>query len=55
MIGVVQRTSVDVNNYLRLTLSQEYGYRINIQQGDEVVYDYLLGAGNNTIDINQRQ
>jgi hypothetical protein len=52
---VVQRTSVDVNNYLRLTLSQEYGYRINIQQGDEVVYDYLLGAGNNTIDINQRQ
>jgi hypothetical protein len=52
---VVQRTSADVNNYLRLTLSQEYGYRINIQQGDEVVYDYLLGAGNNTIDINQRQ
>jgi len=52
---VVQRTSVDVNNYFRLTLSQEYGYRINIQQGDEVVYDYLLGAGNNTIDINQRQ
>jgi len=52
---VVQRTSVDVNNYLRLSLSQEYGYRINIQQGDEVVYDYLLGAGNNTIDINQRQ
>ena len=52
---IVQRTSTDVNNYLRLDLSQEYGYRINIGQSDEVVYDYLLGSGNNQIDIDQRQ
>ena len=52
---IVQRTSTDVNNYLRLDLSQEYGYRINIVQSDEVVYDYLLGSGNNQIDIDQRQ
>ena len=52
---IVTRTSTDINNYLRLDLSQEYGYRINIGQSDEVVFDYLLGAGNNKIDINQRQ
>ena len=52
---IVTRTSTDINNYLRLDLNQEYGYRINIQQSDEVVYEYLLGAGNNKIDIKQRQ
>ena len=52
---IVTRTSTDINNYLRLDLSQEYGYRINIGQSDEVIYDYMLGAGNNKIDINQRQ
>ncbi len=52
---VVTRTSTDINNYLRLDLNQEYGYRINIGQSDEVIYDYLLGAGNNKIDITQRQ
>ena len=52
---LVTRTSTDQNNYLKLNLNQEYGYRINIGQSDEVVYDYLLGAGNNQIDIDQRQ
>ena len=52
---IVTRTSTDINNYLRLDLSQEYGYRINIGQSDEVIYDYMLGAGNNQIDITQRQ
>ena len=52
---IVTRTSTDINNYLRLDLNQEYGYRINIGQSDEVIYDYLLGAGNNKIDITQRQ
>ena len=52
---IVTRTSTDQNNYLKLNLNQEYGYRINIGQSDEVVYDYLLGAGNNQIDIDQRQ
>lgn len=52
---IIQRTSTDVNNYMRLNLNQEYGYRINIEQSDEVVYEYLLGAGNNKIDIKQRQ
>ena len=52
---IVTRTSTDINNYLRLDLSQEYGYRINIGQSDEVIYDYMLGAGNNKIDINQRR
>jgi hypothetical protein len=52
---IIQRTSTDVNNYMRLNLNQEYGYRINIEQSDETVYEYLLGAGNNKIDIKQRQ
>jgi len=52
---IVERTSRDVNNYLRLDLNQAYGYTINIGRGDEVVYDYMLGAGNNKIDIDQRQ
>jgi hypothetical protein len=52
---IVERTSRDVNNYLRLDLNQAYGYTINIGQGDEVVYDYMLGAGNNKINIDQRQ
>jgi hypothetical protein len=51
----VQRTSTDVNNYMKLNLSQESGYRINIEQSDEAVYEYMLGSGTNQIDIKQRQ
>jgi hypothetical protein len=51
----VQRTSTDVNNYMKLNLSQESGYRINIEQSDEAVYEYTLGSGTNQIDIKQRQ
>jgi hypothetical protein len=52
---IVERTSTDVNNYMRLNLNQEYGYNINIEQSDEAVYEYRLGAGNNSIDVSQRQ
>lgn len=52
---IVERTSRDVNNYLRLDLNTEYGYTIDIEQGDEVVLDYRLGAGNNHIFIHQNQ
>ena len=52
---IVKRTSIDVNNYLQLNLNQEYGYSIDMEQGDEVIYDYRLGSGNNNINIKQRQ
>jgi hypothetical protein len=52
---IITRTSVDVNNYLRLDLNQAYGYSIDIEQSDEVILDYRLGAGNNSIYIKQRQ
>ena len=52
---IITRTSIDVNNYLRLDLNQAYGYSIDIEQGDEVILDYRLGAGNNSIHIKQRQ
>ena len=35
-------------------MHNEYGYSLNIQQGDFEIYDYRLGEGaNNTIDIIQ--
>jgi hypothetical protein len=40
---------------MKLNLSQESGYRINIEQSDEAVYEYMLGSGTNQIDIKQRQ
>lgn len=52
---IITRTSIDVNNYLRLDLNQAYGYSIDIEQSDEVILDYRLGAGNNSIYIKQRQ
>ena len=52
---IITRTSTDVNNYLRLDLNQAYGYSIDIEQSDEVILDYRLGAGNNSIHIKQRQ
>ena len=39
---------------IQLRMNQEYGYSINIQQGDFELYDYRLGSSaNNTIDIIQ--
>ena len=51
---IITRTSIDVNNYLRLDLNQAYGYSIDIEQSDEVILDYRLGAGNNSINIKQK-
>ena len=39
---------------IQIKMHNEYGYSLNIQQGDFTVYDYRLGEGaNNTIDIIQ--
>lgn len=39
---------------IQIRMHQEYGYSLNIQQGDFELYDYRLGEGaNNTIDITQ--
>lgn len=48
------REDASITNRLDLYLNQEHGYTINMEQGDEAVYDYRLGVGSNTIDIKQR-
>jgi len=40
-------------NYLELRLDQEYGYNINIVQGDDEIYDYEVGGNANEITIYQ--
>ena len=40
-------------NYLELRLDQEYGYNINIIQGDDEIYDYEIGGNVNEITIIQ--
>ena len=40
-------------NYLELRLDQEYGYNINIVQGDDEIYDYEIGGNANEITIYQ--
>jgi hypothetical protein len=52
---VVQRTDLGVVNNLQLTLSQDSGYIINMEQQGEAVLDYRLGNGTNAIDIRQGQ
>ena len=32
------------SNYFELRLDQEYGYNINIVQGDDEIYDYEVGG-----------
>jgi hypothetical protein len=49
------REDAGVTQRLDLKLHQENGYTINMEQGDEAIYDYRLGVGNNTIDIIQSQ
>lgn len=51
----VRRTDVGIVNLLQLTLSQESGYIINMEQQGEAILDYRLGAGTNSIDIRQKQ
>ena len=50
----VTREDASVENHIDLTLHNNYGYTINVEQGDEAVYDYRVGVGNNTIDIIQK-
>ena len=50
------RTDYAYGNHIKLKLNQNYGYRLNIEQGEFELYDYTLGADtNNTIDIIQTQ
>lgn len=40
-------------NYIEMRLDQEYGYNINIIQGDDEIYDYEIGGNVNEITIYQ--
>jgi len=51
----ILREDAGVTQRLDLKLHQENGYTINMEQGDEAIYDYRLGVGSNTIDIVQSQ
>ena len=51
---IITRQDASVENYIYLNLHNDYGYTINVEQGDEATYDYRVGAGNNVIDIQQR-
>ena len=42
-------------NYIELRLNKEYGYVLNITQGDYEIIDYELGGVENAITINQIQ
>ena len=46
--------SDEAGNNIVLRLDQEYGYIINVTQGDMEIRDYELGEGDNEIYINQR-
>ena len=48
------RQDASIKNTLDIYLNNNYGYTLNVEQGDEAVYDYRVGVGNNTIDIQQR-
>src|SRR6056300_548710 len=50
----VTREDASVENHIDLTLHNNYGYTINLEQGDEAVYDYRVGVDSNTIDIKQK-
>lgn len=50
----IKRQDSSVENTIDLYLNGNYGYKLNVEQGDEAVYDYLLGVGNNNITIIQK-
>jgi hypothetical protein len=50
----VWKRSDESNNNIELRLGQEYGYIINVTQGDFEIIDYELGDGDNSIRINQQ-
>ena len=51
----IQRNDLGMYHTIDLKLNDQYGYTINMEQQDEVVYEYGVGVGDNTIDITQRQ
>tara|TARA_B100001115_G_scaffold184166_1_gene185467 strand:- start:7 stop:1110 length:1104 start_codon:yes stop_codon:yes gene_type:complete len=51
---VVERRDNSGNNYYRLRLHDQYGYIMDFKQNDFELYEYELGAGNNSINIDQR-
>jgi len=52
----VTRIDIGARHKIDMKLNDQYGYTINMEQQDEVVYEYTLGSGaNNTIDVIQRQ
>jgi len=50
----ITREDASVENNIDLYLHNNYGYTLNVEQGDEAVYDYRVGVGSNTIDIKQK-
>ena len=50
----VWKRTDESNNNIELRLDQEYGYIINVTQGDFEIIDYELGDGDNSIRINQQ-
>ena len=50
----VWKRTDESNNNIELRLDQEYGYIINVTQGDFEIIDYELGEGDNSIRINQQ-
>ena len=50
----IRRQDISISNTIDLYLNGNYGYKLNVEQGDEAVYDYMLGVGNNSINIKQR-
>ena len=50
----VTREDASIENKIDLYLHNDYGYTLNVEQGDEAAYDYRVGVGSNTIDIQQR-
>lgn len=51
----VQRNDIGMYHTIDLKLNDQYGYTLNLEQQDGAVYEYMLGVGDNTIDITQRQ
>ena len=51
----VQRNDEGMYHTIDLKLNDQYGYTLNLEQQDGAVYEYMLGVGDNFIDITQRQ
>lgn len=51
----VQRNDIGMYHTIDLKLNDQYGYTLNLEQQDGAVYEYMLGVGDNTIDIKQSQ